>query len=88
MIEMHPTRCRTPRLHPRAAWLAAVALIATLGAAPAHAGLMLSKVILDLGPQSAPRDDIELWNDGAERTQPEVVAKLREAAAIAREQDR
>lgn len=67
MIEMHPTRCRTPRLHPRAAWLAAVALIATLGAAPAHAGLMLSKVILDLGPQSAPRDDIELWNDGAER---------------------
>jgi len=28
------------------------------------------------------------WNDGAERTQPEVVAKLREAAAIAREQDR
>lgn len=36
-------------------------------ASPAGAGLMLSKVILDLGPGSAPRDDIELWNDGAER---------------------
>lgn len=40
---------------------------ASLLAAPAHAGLMLSKVILDLGPEVAPRDDIELWNDGAER---------------------
>jgi P pilus assembly chaperone PapD len=38
-----------------------------LGASPAQAGLMLSKVILDLGPDATPRDDIELWNDGAER---------------------
>ena len=43
------------------------ALAAGLLASPASAGLMLSKVILDLGPESAPRDDIELWNDGAER---------------------
>lgn len=35
--------------------------------APAHAGLGLSKVILDLGPDAPARDDIELSNDGAER---------------------
>ncbi len=47
--------------------LAAFALAPVVGAAPAQAGLMLSKVILDLGPDTAPRDDIELWNDGPER---------------------
>jgi len=46
---------------------AGAALAAGLVASPASAGLMLSKVILDLGPDSAPRDDIELWNDGGER---------------------
>lgn len=45
----------------------ALALVAANLATPASAGLMLSKVILDLGPDSAPRDDIELSNDGAER---------------------
>ncbi len=30
--------------------------------------------------------DFEVWNDAPERTQAEVVAKLREAAALAREQ--
>lgn len=43
------------------------ALAASLLTSPASAGLMLSKVILDLGPDAAPRDDIELWNDGDER---------------------
>ena len=32
------------------------------------------------------REGIPTWNDAPERTQPEVVAKLREAAALAREQ--
>lgn len=32
--------------------------------------------------------DIPEWNDAPERTQAEVVAKLREAAALAREQGR
>lgn len=36
-------------------------------AAPAQAGLMLSKVILDLGPEAPARDDIELFNDDDER---------------------
>jgi hypothetical protein len=31
-------------------------------------------------------DDVPTWNDDPERTQSEVVAKLREAAALAREQ--
>lgn len=30
--------------------------------------------------------EVEVWNDAPERTQQEVVAKLREAAALAREQ--
>jgi P pilus assembly chaperone PapD len=46
---------------------AAVALAAAALATPAQAGLMLSKVILDLDPASPPRDDVELWNDGDER---------------------
>lgn len=45
--------------------LLAVPLLALSG--PAHAGLMLSKVILDLTPETASRDDIELVNDGDER---------------------
>lgn len=47
----------------------AIAAVLTFGlaAAPAEAGLMLSKVILDLSPDSVPRDDIELVNDGSER---------------------
>lgn len=58
-----------PRFRPAAlaSHAALAALAAGLLASPASAGLMLSKVILDLGPESAPRDDIELWNDGAER---------------------
>ena len=52
----------------RAPLRAALAALAAGGlATPASAGLMLSKVILDLGPETTPRDDIELWNDGAER---------------------
>jgi Mat/Ecp fimbriae periplasmic chaperone len=63
---MNLSRPHAPSRLARAALLtAAVALAAA--SAPASAGLMLSKVILDLGPDSAPRDDIELWNDGAER---------------------
>jgi P pilus assembly chaperone PapD len=53
--------CRTPaRLIPALLCAAAIA-------SPAHAGLMLSKVIIDLGPDAPARDDIELFNDGAER---------------------
>ena len=48
-------------------WLALAAFGAGAAAGPAQAGLMLSKVIVDLGPETAARDDIELWNDGAER---------------------
>jgi len=54
------------------------AIAAGLLASPVSAGLMLSKVILDIGPESAPRDDIELWNDGAERLY--VVAEPSEIA--------
>lgn len=34
------------------------------------------------------RDRIDLWNDAHERTQAEVVAKLREAAELARKEGR
>lgn len=59
------TRSLTRSVLAPAATLAALAL--GLSASPAQAGLMLSKVILDLGPDGPPRDDVELWNDGAER---------------------
>lgn len=52
---------------PRRTLALVLALAPAFAAAPAHAGLMLSKVILDLGPEATARDDIELWNDGAER---------------------
>lgn len=45
--------------------IAAVAL--NIAAAPAQAGLSLSKVILDFGPGAPPRDDVELSNDGPDR---------------------
>jgi P pilus assembly chaperone PapD len=41
--------------------------VATLGAAPAQAEMVLSKVIVDLQPADPGYDDIEVWNDGPER---------------------
>jgi len=52
---------------PRLATLISLAGLALAHAQPAVAGLSLSKVIVDLGPDAPPRDDIELWNDGKER---------------------
>jgi P pilus assembly chaperone PapD len=47
---------------------AALALGLAFGAASwAHAEMVLSQVIVDLMPGKPPRDDIEVWNDGAER---------------------
>jgi P pilus assembly chaperone PapD len=46
----------------------ALALAATIAlAADAHAEMVLSQVIVDLLPGKPPREDIEVWNDGAER---------------------
>ena len=46
-------------------WMAAAAL--AIPTIPAHANLVLDKVIVDLGPDQLPRDDIELFNEGSER---------------------
>lgn len=46
----------------------ALAFVSALGLAPAaRADMVLSQVIVDLQPGNPPRDDIEVWNDGAER---------------------
>jgi Mat/Ecp fimbriae periplasmic chaperone len=45
----------------------AVAVLAAFSAAPARAGLVLSKVVLDMHPGRPSFDDIEIWNDGSER---------------------
>lgn len=45
----------------------AAAMWAAIGA-PANGAIVLSKVIVDLHPDRLPYDDIEVWNDGAERT--------------------
>ena len=50
----------------RRAVLAAAAVLG-FASSPVQAGLVLSKVILDLKPDAPARDDIELWNDGKER---------------------
>lgn len=42
-------------------------LLAATAAVPAHGEIVLSKVIVDLHPDRSPYDDIEVWNDGAER---------------------
>lgn len=47
--------------------LAALPFAALLAATPAHAGIVLSKVILDLAADAPPRDDIEVTNDSQER---------------------
>lgn len=64
MTQMKAAFVRKPSLR---ALIACFAIAPVVCASPAQASLMLSKVILDLGPESAPRDDIELWNDGDER---------------------
>lgn len=46
---------------------AMIGTAAIAAAAPAWAGLMLSKVIVDLPADAPPREDIELWNNGNER---------------------
>lgn len=46
----------------------ALALVASVAlVAEAHAEMVLSQVIVDLLPGKPPREDIEVWNDGAER---------------------
>jgi len=48
--------------------LPALALVAALGlGAAARAEMVLSQVIIDLLPGKPPREDIEVWNDSAER---------------------
>lgn len=43
-------------------------LLAIVGTATvARAEMVLSQVIVDLGPNEVPRDDIEVWNSGTER---------------------
>lgn len=45
-----------------------ILLLAVLGmATTARAEMVLSQVIVDLGPGEAPRDDVEVWNSGTER---------------------
>ena len=44
-----------------------LATVLALSAVPAHANLMLDKVIVDLETSQLPRDDIELLNEGSER---------------------
>lgn len=42
------------------------ALLCCALAAPASAGIVLSQAVVDIGPQAAPAQDIEVWNDAAE----------------------
>jgi len=52
----------------RKLFLAALAAAATFGlGTAAHADMVLSQVIVDLLPGKAPREDIEVFNDGDER---------------------
>src|SRR4051812_24538220 len=44
------------------------ALAAPVLAAPAHADLVLSELIVELQPRKAMRDDIEIWNNSPERS--------------------
>ena len=44
-----------------------LALACVIPAMPAHANLVLDKVIVDLAADQLPRDDIELLNEGSER---------------------
>lgn len=46
---------------------AASVLWLLLGAAPGHADIVLSDLIIDLPGDKQPRDDIEVWNSGTER---------------------
>lgn len=46
---------------------AACALLLLFGGAPAGADIVLSDLIVDLQAGKAPRDDIEVWNNGTER---------------------
>src|SRR5688500_7011031 len=41
---------------------------AALMAAPAHADIVLSKLVVELQPGKAVREDVEVWNNGKERT--------------------
>lgn len=62
---MKSSSCARPLLGRIAKTMAGLAAMAL--AAPASAGLMLSKVIVDLPAGMPPREDIELWNTGGER---------------------
>jgi len=53
--------------------------LATMLAAPAHASLVLSQVILDLKPGAPVAQDIEVWNNGTERSY--VVAEPEEVVS-------
>lgn len=57
----------TVRSRPIAIMLSLAGLFGPLSAAPAWAGIVLSKVIVDLAPDAPPRDDIEVINDSDER---------------------
>lgn len=48
--------------------LVLAACIALSAAAPAHADLVLSQLIVDLQPGKQVRNDIEVWNDSPERS--------------------
>jgi hypothetical protein len=60
---------------------AALLMLASIGlpASPAHAELVLSKLIVSLGVASKERDDIEIWNNSDERAY--VVAEPSEILA-------
>jgi P pilus assembly chaperone PapD len=47
--------------------LIALPFAAAIGATPARAGIILSKVIVDMPADLPPREDIEVMNDGQER---------------------
>lgn len=44
-----------------------VGLVSIISGSPAQAEMVLSKVVVDLGSERPPRDDIEIWNNGPER---------------------
>lgn len=55
------------KFSPASRVLLGAAVVVALAAAPAHAEMVLSKVIVDMQPADPGYDDIEVWNDGPER---------------------
>lgn len=60
-------------------------LATSMIAAPAQAGIALSKVIVDLAPDAPPRDDIEVTNTGEERLYVVAEPAMVEAAGTPQE---